>query len=74
MLESDIYRKRREIKDNILGVEYAMKKLGGSKDVLKLDDRTYEPRELDELFNSKKIMTFDEWWNKEDWNMKTLEK
>lgn len=65
-LESDIYRKRREIKDNILRVEYAMKKLGGSKDVLKLDDRLYEPREMDKLFNSKKIMTFNEWWNKED--------
>lgn len=64
--ESDIYRKRREIKDNILRVEYAMKKLGGSKEVLKLDDRTYEPRELNELFNSKKIVAFDEWWNKED--------
>lgn len=65
-LESDIYRKRREIKDNILRVEYAMKKLGGSKDVLKLDDRVYEPREFDELFETKKITTFDEWWNKED--------
>ena len=63
VFETGVLRKRREIKDNILRVEYAML-IANGKDFskgLNLEDRYYEPRELSELFDTKDIMSYDKW-------------
>ena len=63
VFETNVLNKRREIKDNILRVEYAMEKLKDSDydKELNLDDRLYETRELHELFENKEIMNYEEW-------------
>ena len=63
VFETNVLNKRREIKDNILRVEYAMEKLKDSDydKELNLDDRLYETRELHGLFENKEIMNYEEW-------------
>lgn len=68
-LESELLRQRRKTKDDISKVEKLEKMIrnnGFNKPNIGLDDRIYTPRVLSELFETKKIPTFDEWWNKED--------
>ena len=62
MFEADLLDKRREIKDNITKVECAIARLKGKEKELKLEDRVYKPRVLDELFEASKIPKFEEWW------------
>ena len=39
---------------------------GFNKPNMGLEDRIYDPRVLKDLFETKKIPSFNEWWNKED--------
>ncbi len=68
ILESDLLKQRRKIKDDIFKIDKIEKMIrsGFVKPQTKFDERNYEPRVLKDLFETKKIPTFDEWWNKED--------
>lgn len=61
VFETQVLLKRREIKDKLYLIDLAFAKLNG-KNIEKVEERKYTPRELNALFDEDIIPDFNKWW------------